>query len=66
MARTPLDPQFIYWELVQACCLLHGYAVKDGVGIYDPRMGEVWTNPTLHEVVRLITGKSDVSEPSPR
>ena len=50
------DPQFIYWELVQACCLLHGYAVKDGVGIYDPRMGEVWTNPTLHEVVRLITG----------
>ena len=33
------DPQFIYWELVKACCLLHGYRVKDGVGIYDPQDG---------------------------
>ena len=48
------DPQFIYWELVKACCLLRGYQVQDGVGIYDPHTGEVWTNPTLDEVVALI------------
>ncbi len=28
----------------------------DGLGIYNPRMGEVWTNPALEEVVSLITG----------
>ena len=56
------DPQFIYWELVKACCLLHGYAVKDSVGIYDPQTGEVWPNPTLPEVVRLISRKSGVAE----
>ena len=30
------DPQFIYWELVKACCLLHGYEIIDDVGIADP------------------------------
>ena len=59
------DPQFIYWELVKACCLLHGYAVRHSLGIYDPRTGEVWTNPTLSEVVRLIIGDADAAEPDP-
>ena len=53
------DPQFIYWELVKACCLLHEYKVKEGVGIYNPRTGEIWTNPTLYELVGLITGEPD-------
>ena len=57
------DPQFIYWELVKACRLLHRYEVIDDVGIADPRTGEVWTNPTLDEVVHLITGESDIAEP---
>ncbi len=57
------DPQFIYWELLKACCLLHGYEVRDDVGIYDPRTGEVWTNPTLDEVVQLIIEESDAAEP---
>ena len=56
------DPQFIYWELVKACCLLHGYAVKDSVGIYDPQTGEIWTNPTLDEVVGLIIGEAGVAK----
>ena len=51
------DPQFIYWELVKACCLLHGYEVIDDIGIADPRTGEVWTNPTLASLVRLISGE---------
>ena len=54
--KASWDPKFIYWELVKACCLLHGYEVRDGVGIYDPQTGEVWTNPTRHELVSLITG----------
>ena len=58
------DPQFIYWELVKACCLLHGYRVKDGVGIYDPQTGEVWPNPTLHEVIRLITRQPADADPA--
>ena len=33
------DPKFIYWQLVKACCLLHGYQVKDGLGIYHPQTG---------------------------
>ena len=53
--RASWDPQFIYWELVKACCLLHGYQVKERVGIYNPQTGEIWTNPTLHEVISLIT-----------
>ena len=57
------DPQFIYWELVKACCLLHGYEVIDDIGIADPRTGEVWTNPTLASLVRLISGEPDVAEP---
>ena len=57
------DPQFIYWELVKACCLLHGYEVIDDVGIADPQTGEVWTNPTLAELVRLISGEPGVAEP---
>ena len=59
------DPQFVYWELVKACCLLHGYALRDGLGIYDPHTSEVWTNPTLPEVVKLIIEKSDTAEPDP-
>ena len=54
--KASWDPQFIYWELVKACCLLHGYQVKDGVEIYDPQTGEVWRNPTVHDLVCLITG----------
>ena len=50
------DPQFIYWELVKACCLLHGYQVKEGVGIYNPQTGQIWTNPTQDQVLALITG----------
>ena len=50
------DPQFIYWELVKACYLLHRYQVRDGVGIYDPETGEIWANPTFDEVVSLIIG----------
>ena len=57
------DPQFIYWELVKACCLLHGYEVIDDVGIADPQTGEIWTNPTLEDLVRLITGEPGVPEP---
>ena len=57
------DPHFIYWELVKACRLLHGYEVIDDVGIADPRTGEVWTNPTLDEVVHLIIEESDIAEP---
>ena len=60
--KASWDPQFIYWELVKACCLLHGYQVKDGVGIHDPQTGEVWRNPTIHDLVCLITG----TEPDPR
>ena len=57
------DPQFIYWELVKACCLLHGYEVRDGIGIYNPQTGEVWPNPTLHELLSLITGESAAANP---
>ena len=57
------DPQFIYWELVKACCLLHGYEVRDDVGISDPQTGEVWPNPTLHEVISLITGDTAAADP---
>ena len=57
------DPQFIYWELVKACCILHGYEVKQGVGIHDPRTSEIWTNPTLYELVGLITGEPRNAEP---
>ena len=59
------DPKFIYWELAKASRLLHGYAVRDGIGIYDPQTGEVWTNPTLHEVMQLITGDADIAEVDP-
>ena len=57
------DPQFIYWELVKACCLLHGYEIIDDIGITDPQTGEVWTDPTLEDLVRLISGKPGVAEP---
>ena len=57
------DPQFIYWELVKACYLLHGYEVIDDIGITDPRTSEVWTNPTLEDLVRLISGEPDVAQP---
>ena len=57
------DPQFIYWELVKACCLLHGYEVIDDIGITDPRTGEVWTNPTIEDLVRLISGETAVAQP---
>ena len=57
------DPQFIYWELVKACCLLHGYEVIDDIGITDPQTGEVWPNPTLEDLVRLISGEPGVAEP---
>ena len=59
------DPQFIYWELVKACCLLHGYEVEDDLGIIDRPTGEIWTNPTLHELVGLIIGKPSAAEPDP-
>ena len=29
--KSSWDPQFIYWELIKACCLLHGYQVMDAV-----------------------------------
>ena len=58
------DPQFIYWELVKACCLLHGYAVIDDIGIADTQTGEVWTNPTLDELVWLITGQPADAQPA--
>ena len=60
------DPQFIYWELVKACCLLHGYKVINDIGIADPQTGEVWTNPTLEDLVRLISGESSVAKPGHR
>ena len=63
--KASWDPQFIYWELVKACCLLHGYQVMDAVGIVDPETGEVWTNPTLDEVISLITGELPAVEPEP-
>ena len=53
-----------YWELVKACFLLHGYRVKDGIGLFDPQTGEVWPNPTLHELVRLITGQPAAADPT--
>ena len=58
------DPQFIYWELVKACFLLHGYRVKDGIGLYNPQTGEVWPNPTLHELISLITGQPAAADPT--
>ena len=63
--KNSWDPQFIYWELVKACCLLHGYEVIDDVGIVDPQTGEVWTNPTLDELIGLITGELPAAEPDP-
>ena len=63
--KASWDPQFIYWELVKACCLLHDYDVIDDVGIYDPQTGEVWTNPTLDELIDLITRELPAAEPDP-
>ena len=57
------DPQFIYWELVKACCLLHGYKVRDGLGFYFPKTGEIWTNPSLHQLITLVTGEFSGSAP---
>ena len=62
--KASWDPQFIYWELVKACFLLHGYQVKDGIGLYNPQTGEVWPNPTLHELIRLIIGQPTVADPT--
>ena len=57
------DPQFRYWELVKICRLKHGYKVKEGVGIYDPETGEIWSNPSFTDLVSLITGvEPDESE----
>ena len=57
------DPQFRYWELIKICWLKHGYKVKEGVGIYDPETGEIWSNPSFNELVSLIIGvKPDDSE----
>ena len=58
------DPKFIYWELVKACCLLHGYQVKDGLGIYHPQTGEIWPNPSLNEAVSLIIGEPADADPA--
>ena len=63
--KSSWDPQFIYWELIKACCLLHDYDVTDDVGIYDPQTGEVWTNPTLDELIDLITRELPAAEPDP-
>ena len=41
--KASWDPQFRYWELIKICRLKHGYQVKEGVGIYDPETGEIWT-----------------------
>ena len=54
--KASWDPQFRYWELVKICRLKHGYEVKEGVGIYDPETGEIWSNPSLNDLVTLITG----------
>lgn len=62
--KASWDPQFIYWELVKACSLLHGYAVIDDIGIADPQTGEIWTNPTLDELVWLITGQPADAQPT--
>ncbi len=48
-----LAQRFTRGELVKACCLLHEYKMKEGVGIYDPRTGEIWTNPTLADFLGL-------------
>ena len=61
--KSSWDPQFIFWEMIKACCLLHGYEVIDDIGLSDPQTGEVWTNPTLQDLVRLITGAPGVAEP---
>ena len=61
--RAGWDPQFIYWELVKACSLLHGYEVRDGLGLYDPETGEIWTNPSLEQLVALITGALSAGAP---
>ena len=62
--KASWDPQFIYWELVKACRLLHGYSVKDGIGLFDPQTGEVWPNPSLHELIRLIIGQPTDADPT--
>ena len=54
--KASWDPQFRYWELVKICRLKHGYQVKESVGIYDPETGEIWSNPSLNDLVTLITG----------
>ena len=57
------DPQFRYWELIKICRLKYGCKVKEGVGIYDPETGEIWSNPSFNELVSLIIGvKPDDSE----
>ena len=50
------DPQFIYWERGQGLLPLAWIPGKDGVGICDLATGEVWQNPTLHELLCLIAG----------
>ena len=61
--KASWDPQFRYWELVKICRLKHGYKVKEGVGIYDPETGEIWSNPSFNDLVSLITEvKPDESE----
>ena len=61
--KASWDPQFRYWELVKICRLKHGYKVKEGVGIYDPKTGEIWSNPSFNDLVSLITEvKPDESE----
>lgn len=44
---------------------MHGYEVLDAIGIVNPETGEVWTNPTLDELIGLITGEAPAVEPDP-
>ena len=52
--KASWDPQFIYWELMKACCRLHNYEILDGIGLNNPQSGEVWTNPSADELLGLI------------
>ena len=61
--KASWDPQFRYWELIKICQLKHGYEVEKGVGIHDPKTGEIWSNPSFTFLVSLITGvEPDESE----
>lgn len=63
--KASWDPQFRYWELIKICRLKHGYEVEEDVGIYDPKTGDIWRNPSFNCLVSLITGVEPAENEEP-